>query len=69
MSWCYINSLPDSSCPDSLHKVHGFVNVLGEDSSCEAILSAVGPLEKVLGVLEFDELLDGSKNLQIHSQR
>jgi hypothetical protein len=63
MTWCNTDILPDSSCPDALHQVHGLVNVLGEDGSCETILGVVGPFQEILGVLEFDELLDGSENL------
>jgi len=54
---------PNSSSPDTLHEVHGLVNVLGENGSSETILGVISPLEQFIGVLKFDQLLHRAENL------
>lgn len=56
---CIPNSARLHSCGDG----HGFVDVIGEDSSSQTILGVVGSLDDFLNRLKLHNLLNWTKDL------
>ena len=48
---------------ECLREIHGFVQILGERSSSQAIPGVVGPLNHLLNLLELKQWLHGPKDL------
>lgn len=55
--------LPNSSCAQAIRDIVGFIYVLSEDSSCQAILGVICPLDDLFEWFKLQDLHDWAKDL------
>lgn len=58
-----VGALPDGASPQPIGDVVGFVDVSGEDSRRQSVLSVVGPGDHLLQGFELQDLHHWAKNL------
>lgn len=55
--------IPDSSGAKSLREIHGLVQILGEDGSCQAVDGLVGAFDDLFHRAKLQNLLHWSEDL------